>query len=201
MTTTEKPAAEATIELTPAERAAALDADELARLTGLVSHDVADDPFPVNAMDAIVFVSGNATQSAQYFISTWGMTLVAYAGPETGRRDSKAFVLESGSARFVITGAVEPTSPLADVHRRHGDGVVDLAIDVPDVDRCVAHAREQGATILDEPHDISDAHGTVRMAAIATYGDTRHTLVDRSAYTGPYLPGFVAKSSTFVKRP
>ena len=29
------------------------------------------------------------------------------------------------------------------------------------------------------------------MAAIATYGDTRHTLVERSGYSGPYLPGYV----------
>ena len=37
------------------------------------------------------------------------------------------------------------------------------------------HARAQGATILEEPHDVTDEHGTVRLAAIATYGDTRHT--------------------------
>ena len=30
------------------------------------------------------------------------------------------------------------------------------------------------------------------LAAIATYGDTRHTLVERSGYSGPYLPGFEA---------
>ncbi len=36
-------------------------------------------------------------------------------------------------------------------------------------------------------------------AAIATYGETRHTLVDRSRYDGPYLPGYVARSSTLVR--
>ena len=40
----------------------------------------------------------------------------------------------------------------------------------------------------------------MRIAAIAAYGDTRHTLVDRSRYTGPYLPGYVARTSSFVKR-
>jgi 4-hydroxyphenylpyruvate dioxygenase len=47
---------------------------------------------------------------------------------------------------------------------------------------------------------VSDEHGTVRIAAIAAYGDTRHTLVDRSRYSGPYLPGYVARTSSFVKR-
>ncbi len=120
------------------------------------------------------------------------MELVAYRGPETGHRDSQAYVLRSGAVRFVLTGGVDPDSRLLDHHRRHGDGVVDIALEVPDVGRCIAHARAQGATILEQPHDVSDEHGTVRLAAIATYGETRHTLVDRSRYAGPYLPGYVA---------
>ncbi|KAA5837386.1 4-hydroxyphenylpyruvate dioxygenase [Saccharopolyspora hirsuta] len=169
------------------------------RLVGLVEHDDTKDPFPVRALDAVVFVVGNATQSALFYQVAFGMELVAYSGPENGNRDHKAFVLKSGSARFVLKGAVDPDSPLADHHRRHGDGVVDLALDVLDVDKCVAHARAQGATVLDEPHDVSDEHGTVRTAAIATYGETRHTLLDRSRYTGPYLPGYVAQRGSYVK--
>jgi 4-hydroxyphenylpyruvate dioxygenase len=169
-------------------------------LVGFVDHDAAADPFPVNALDAVVFVVGNATQTAHFYQSAFGMELVAYRGPETGEPDHKAFVLRSGSARFVIKGGVRPDSPLLDHHRAHGDGVVDLAIDVPDVDRCIDHARAQGATVVVEPHDASDAHGTVRSAAIATYGHTRHTLVDRSRYDGPYLPGYEARTSRYVKR-
>jgi 4-hydroxyphenylpyruvate dioxygenase len=186
------------VELTPEERDAQLTADRLKQLVGLVEYDESTDPFPVTALDAVVFVSGNATQSAHFYQSAFGMTLVGYSGPETGNRDHKAFVLRSGSARFVVAGAVSPASPYADHHRKHGDGVVDLALEVPDVDKCVAHAREQGATVLDEPHDVSDEHGTVRIAAIAAYGDTRHTLVDRSGYRGIYLPGYVAQGSTMT---
>jgi 4-hydroxyphenylpyruvate dioxygenase len=185
-----------TVELTPEERDAHLTVERLKQLVGLVEYDESTDPFPVVAMDAIVFVSGNATQSAHFYQHAFGMTLVGYSGPETGNRDHKAFVLRAGSARFVIVGAVDPASPYADHHRAHGDGVVDLALEVRDVDKCVAHAREQGATILEEPHDISDAHGTVRRAAIAAYGQTRHTLLDRSGYDGVYLPGFVEQTST-----
>jgi 4-hydroxyphenylpyruvate dioxygenase len=128
------------------------------------------------------------------------MRLAAYSGPETGNRDHKSFVLTSGSCRFVITGGVDPNSTLLDHHRAHGDGVVDIALEVPDVDLCITHARAQGATVVEEPHDVTDEHGTVRVAAIAAYGDTRHSLIDRSRYTGPYLPGYVDRSSTYVKR-
>ncbi|GAA4870957.1 4-hydroxyphenylpyruvate dioxygenase [Kitasatospora terrestris] len=187
------------VELTPEELEAGLTAEQLRTLVGLVEHDAGNDPFPVTAQDAVVFVVGNATQTAQFYQAVFGMELVAYSGPETGRRDRKAFVLRSGSCRFVIKGGVLPDSPLLDHHRRHGDGVVDLALEVPDVDKCIAHARAQGATILEEPNDVSDENGTVRRAAIATYGETRHTLIDRSRYHGPYLPGYVARTSTVVR--
>jgi 4-hydroxyphenylpyruvate dioxygenase len=128
------------------------------------------------------------------------MELVAYSGPETGNRDRVSYVLRSGSVRFVFQGGVRPYSPVIAHHARHGDGVTDIALEVPDVDRCIEHARSQSATVLEEPHDVSDEHGTVRLAAIAAYGDTRHTLVDRSRYDGPYLPGYVARTSTYRKR-
>ena len=189
-----------TTSLTEDELRADLTLEQLKELVGLVEYDAGRDPFPVTGMDAIGFVVGNATQAAAYYQLAFGMELVAYRGPETGWRESKSFVLRSGSARFVLTGAVEPGSAVADHHRRHGDGVVDLALEVPDVDRCIEHARSAGATVLVEPHDEEDEHGRVRTAAIATYGETRHTLVDRSGYHGPYLPGFVARSSTVASK-
>ena len=187
-------------QLTDQERLAELDLETLQQLVGLVEHDDATDQFPVTGWDALVWAVGNATQAAQFYQSAFGMELVAYAGPETGNRDHHAYVLKSGAIRFVLKGGVDPDSDILDHHRVHGDGVIDIALEVPDVDRCIAHAESQGATILEEPHDLSDEHGTVRIAAIATYGETRHTLVDRSRYTGPYLPGYVARTSTLTKR-
>ena len=186
--------------LTQDELKADLTLEQLQQLVGLVEYDASRDPFPVTAMDAVCFVVGNATQTANFYQLALGMDLEAYRGPETGCRDSKSYVLRSGSARFVFTAGVSPDSPLLDHHRKHGDGVVDLSLSVPDVDKCIEHARSVGATILEEPHDVSDEFGTVRTAAIATYGETRHTLVDRKCYTGPYLPGY-AQASTTVTRP
>src|SRR5215212_9081180 len=164
--------------LTDDERLAELSLEQLQQLVGLVEHDPSRDPFPVSGWDALVWVVGNAVQTAHYFQSAFGMELVAYSGPETGNRDFHAYVLTSGAARFVVQGAYDPASPLADHHRRHGDGIVDIALTVPDVDRCITHARAQGATVVEEAHDVSDEHGTVRRAAIAAYGDTVHSLVD-----------------------
>jgi len=52
-----------------------------------------------------------------------------------------------------------------------------------------------GADPISPPHDISDAHGTVRLATIRTYGDTTHTLIQKTpgAYSGIFLPGYRAE--------
>ncbi|OEV02867.1 4-hydroxyphenylpyruvate dioxygenase [Streptomyces oceani] len=153
------------------------------------------DPFPVHGMDAVVFAVGNAKQAAHYYSTAFGMRLVAYSGPENGSRETASYVLESGSARFVFTSVVKPATEhgrfLQQHVAAHGDGVVDLAIEVPDVRAAYAYATEHGATGLEKPHEARDEHGTVLLAAIATYGEVRHTLVQRDGYSGAYLPGFV----------
>jgi 4-hydroxyphenylpyruvate dioxygenase len=154
------------------------------------------DPFPVKGMDAVVFAVGNAKQAAHYYATAFGMKLVAYSGPENGNRETASYVLESGSARFVLTSVIKPSTDwgrfLARHVAEHGDGVIDLALEVPDARAAYAHAIERGARSVAEPHELKDEHGTVVLAAIATYGETRHTLVERSGYDGPYLPGYVA---------
>jgi 4-hydroxyphenylpyruvate dioxygenase len=162
-------------------------------LIGGVAHDLGPDLFPVIGMDHVRFAVGNARQAAHFYSTAFGMTCVAYRGPEQGYRDAVEYVLVAGRVRFVLTGAARAGTPLGERVAAHGDGVSDLAIEVPDVDHAVAFARRQGATVLEEPCDSTDEYGTVRLAALATYGDTRHTLVDRSHYRGPFLPGFVAR--------
>ena len=154
----------------------------------------ATDPFPVTGLDHIRFYVGNAKQAAHFYSTAFGMTLVAYRGPEQGYRDHAEYVLRSGSAVFVLTGGVHRKAAATRHHERHGDGIADIALEVPDVDAAYAYATRQGATALEAPHDLADEHGTVRIAAIAAYGETRHTLIDRSRYTGAFLPGFVART-------
>src|SRR3954452_8050305 len=125
------------------------------------------DVFPVQGVDHLQFLVGNAKQAAHYYSTAFGMTCVAYRGPEHGYRDHAEYVLASGSARFVITGAVHAGAPSAAHVARHSDGIYDIALSVPDVDAAYRHAVSAGASSVQEPHDLSDEHGTVRVAAIA----------------------------------
>jgi 4-hydroxyphenylpyruvate dioxygenase len=150
------------------------------------------DVFPVTGMDAIVFAVGNARQAAHYYSTAFGMRCVAYRGPETGCRDEACYVLESGRARFVLRSPVRAGTSLGRHVAEHGDGVIDLAIGVQSAGAAYEYATAHGARGLAAPQTFEDDQGKAVLASIAAYGETRHTLVERSSYCGPYLPGYVA---------
>ena len=93
-----------------------------------------------------------------------------------------------------------PDSPVLDHHRKHGDGVVDLALEVPDVDRCIEHARSVAPR--------SSTSRTTSPTSTAPSGSPRSRRTARPAtpwstasrYDGPYLPGYVARTTTVARR-
>jgi 4-hydroxyphenylpyruvate dioxygenase len=144
----------------------------------------------LDGWDSVVMWVGNARSSAAFFMGTFGFSCVAYSGPETGVRNKASYVLSNGDIRLVIEGALVDADPIADHHRRHGDGVKYLCFQVADVDAAYHSLVARGAVALRAPWTESDAHGSVRYAAIATYGETVHLLVDRSDYQGVWGPGY-----------
>jgi 4-hydroxyphenylpyruvate dioxygenase len=163
--------------------------------------DSGADPFPINGTDYVEFYVGNAKQASHYYRTTFGYTLVAYRGPETGTRDRASYVLEQGKVRLVLTSPLGPDNEISDHVARHGDGVKDIALNVDDAAGLFQVAVERGATPVTAPHVLRDVHGEVVVAAIATYGDTIHTLVERRGYTGAFLPGFEPRSSGYQPDP
>ena len=162
---------------------------------------VAHDTFPINGTDYIEFYVGNAKQSAMFYRTAFGFDLLAYRGPETGVRDRASYLLQQDKIRFVLTSPIGPEGPIAEHIRLHGDGVRDLAFWVDDARDAHAKAVQRGARSVQEPTVMKDADGEVVIAAIATYGDTIHSIVERRNYTGLFLPGFVPKSSPFKAAP
>ena len=150
------------------------------------------DHMPLNGIDHVELWVGNAAQAAYFLKHAYGFTESAYSGLETGVRDRTSHVLEQGRIRLVVTGALRSGTDVAEHHRRHGDGVKVIALSVPDVDHAYREATARGAQGVAEPHAIADAHGSVRVADIATYGETIHRFVDRGDYFGAFLPGYAA---------
>ena len=93
------------------------------------------------------------------------------------------------------------TTPLNEEHEAsehikvHGDGVKDIAFQVEDADAAFNEAVKRGAKVAIEPYDWKDENGSVRRAAIKTYGDTIHSFISYNTnnghnYSGAFLPGF-----------
>src|SRR3954452_12312474 len=113
--------------------------------------DMSSDEFPVEAVDHVHFVVGNAKQAAHFYSTAFGMRCTAYRGPETGSRDTASYVVESGSARFVLTAEVHAGTDAGRHVRDHGDGVVDVALRVPDAAHAYELAVARGARGVMEP--------------------------------------------------
>src|SRR5690349_10046640 len=150
----------------------------------------AHDVFPINGTDYIEFYVGNAKQAAHYYQSAFGFQLSAYRGPETGTRDRASYLLTQGKIRLVLTSPMGPEGPVAEHIKKHGDGVRDLALWVDDARDAHAKAVERGARSVQAPTVMKDDSGEVVIAAIAIYGDTIHSLVERRNYRGLFMPGF-----------
>jgi 4-hydroxyphenylpyruvate dioxygenase len=65
---------------------------------------------------------------------------------------------------------------------------------VPDATEAYRQAVQRGARGIVEPYRLDDEFGSIELSAIATYGDTIHTFVNRADYAGPFKPGYVSVS-------
>ena len=159
------------------------------------------DFLPLNGTDYVEFYVGNARQASYYYRLAFGMKLVAYAGPETGVRNRASYVLEQGKVRFVLTTPLRPDGEVAEHVHRHGDGVHDVALWVDDAKQAWKETTKRGARSVREPFELRDEHGVVKLASIATYGDTIHTFVERNDYHGAFMPGYRAVQEDRLGRP
>ena len=163
----------------------------------LPATDKVADTFPINGTDYIEFWVGNARQAALYYRAAFGFELVGYRGPETGTRDRASYLLQQDKVRFVLTTAIKSDGPIADHVHKHGDGVRDIALWVDDARTAFAAAVERGAKPAMDPTVMKDDDGEIVIAAIHTYGDTIHSIVERKNYRGLFMPGFVPVDSPY----
>jgi len=159
------------------------------------------DFLPLKGTDHIEFYVGNARQAAYFYRTAFGMSLVAYAGPETGQRDRASYVVQQGKVRFVLTTSLRPDSPIAAHVAKHGDGVRVIALEVDDARQAWIETTKRGALSVSAPVETADDSGRILMSSIAAYGDTIHTFVERGHYNGTFLPGYRAEAEDTVARP
>jgi 4-hydroxyphenylpyruvate dioxygenase len=165
------------------------------------SETTTTDFLPLNGTDYIELYVGNAKQAAHFYKTAFGFQSLAYAGPETGVKDRVSYVLAQNKVRLMLTSPLHSNSPIAEHHKKHGDGVKVLALWVDDAYDAFEQTTKRGGKPFIQPATITDANGEVRLSGIHTYGDVVHVFVERKNYKGVFMPGFVKWESTYNPPP
>ncbi|KAL8849182.1 MAG: hypothetical protein Q9221_005808 [Calogaya cf. arnoldii] len=165
--------------------------------TNGTAHDVSSPQY--KGYHHITWYVGNAKQAASYYVTRFGFRYIAYQGLESGHRCVPSRVITNGDATFVICAPIRDANALekdtsasdqqllTEIHAhlvKHGDAVKDVAFEVDNVQAVYDRAVLNGAVSVQEPQTL------LVTAIIRTYGDTTHTLVEKSRYQGIFLPGF-----------
>ncbi|WP_103864965.1 4-hydroxyphenylpyruvate dioxygenase [Aquimarina sp. I32.4] len=152
----------------------------------------AGDFLPLLGTDYVELYVGNAKQAAYYYQTAWGFQIIAYAGLETGRKDSVSYVLQQDKIRLILTSPLQPDGEVNDHINAHGDGVKTVALWVDDATKSYEETVKRGAKSYMEPRVEEDEDGKVVFSGIHTYGETVHIFVERKEYHGVFLPGYIA---------
>ncbi len=158
----------------------------------------ASNPLGLKGVDHIEFIVDNADQWRDFFVNKYGMTVRAYGDNQSGLKGRRAFVVGQGRVNFLVA---EPqgTGAEADFMRwhldRHGCGVRDVAFNVKDAKHAFTEAQRRGA----KPARALFEDAGITHGAIAAYGDTVHSFVERRKH-GVFAPGYVNQPSGIEDR-
>ena len=161
--------------------------------------ETAKDFLPLKRIDHLEFYVGNAKQSSFFYQYVLGFNLTGYSGLETGNREKASYLLEQGKIRFVLSSPLTDDSFLAEHHKKHGDGVRDIAMEVDDAAKSYYETTNRGAKGVLEPTEMKDENGVIIKSSIQTYGDTIHSFIERKNYKGSFMPGFMNAESKGAK--
>jgi len=146
-------------------------------------------------IDHVHFFVEDALAQRDWFVETLGFQAIATAH----NAHSQTAVVRSGDTWFLVSSPLTAHSPVADYLTRHPPGVADVAIRVEQLQPLLEQAARWGATILQPLQQDWQEGQSVRWAAIAGWGDWRHTLVEAQSqrYKSVYdhvltLPWFLA---------
>ncbi|MEL7375258.1 MAG: VOC family protein, partial [Pseudomonadota bacterium] len=147
------------------------------------------NPMGVQGIDHVEFYVDDAESWSKKHEFVLGMRRRFRGDASTGRDGRNSIVVGQGRINFIFTEAAGDgtwADKVRDHHAKHGNGVKDVCFKVADVEKAIKHTEKVGATTLVQPHNEGGFHH----AAIATYGDTQHSLIHREDDT-EFGPGFV----------
>jgi len=161
----------------------------------------AQDFLPLLGTDYVEFYVGNAKQAAHFYKTAFGFQSFAYKGLETGSKDFVSYVLKQDKIRLILTTPLNSKSPINDHIVKHGDGIKIVALWVQDARKAFQETTSRGAKPYMKPTVETDKYGEIVKSGIYTYGETVHMFIERTNYSGVFMPGFKKWVSDYNPEP
>lgn len=140
-------------------------------------------------VDHIELYVSDLASSTSWLADGYGFAISASAGAGTVPAPARSVALGTDRIHLVLTRPLAREHPGTAYVERHGDGVSDIALRVADATAAFDEAVRRGATVVRPPA----RNGGVVTATIRSFGDVRHTFVQRDAGLDERaLPGFTA---------
>ncbi|MBN3290071.1 HPDL protein, partial [Polypterus senegalus] len=124
----------------------------------------------------------------------------------------RQLAFRKGAAVFLVNELQRAVPPVSDGTEYLPDLLYDAPVshvvntacnacfEVDDVEGSCERLQEQGCHLLVPPLEVEDQRGKVVYCVVKSIvGNVRHTLLDRTRYTGDFLPGFQSISSEVTK--
>lgn len=123
-------------------------------------------------IDYVEFYVEDIERSLAWLVDGYGFEVRAQSASASGTRSVN--VGQGGIDLFLTASSQD--HPARDYAERHGDGVGDIGIRVPDAAAAYAEAVRRGARPVAAPH----TRGAVTTATVVGFGDVTHTFVQRA---------------------
>src|SRR5947209_9795137 len=151
----------------------------------------------INHIDHIELIVGNSVQAAQFYKHVFGFNICGYAGPTTRPAGRMSYLVAQNDIRLILTSPTRSDNDIAAYLARHGEGVRDIAFNVEDTAGVFREAVERGAAPVQQPRTIEGKDGRLVIAKIGAFGQTVHSLIERSDMR-QFLPFFRNGASSNV---
>ena len=156
------------------------------------------DFLPLHGTDYIEYYVSNSLQAARFYQSSFGFQPLAYSGLSTGNNKFQSYVVQQDKIRLVFTSPLHSGSEIGKHIDKHGDGVKVIALLVEDSKKALDETVSRGAECIHDYKALKDEHGILEISGIRSYGETVHYFINRSKYSGVFLPGYQKWESSYA---
>jgi 4-hydroxymandelate synthase len=143
-------------------------------------------PFEAMTVDYVGFVVADVRAAAQHYVDGYGLAVYATAD----EAEFRSVAVGRNDIRLVLTQPLATSHPGAAYVARHGDGVTDIALRVPDATAAFEEAVRRGARAVSAPAAGGYPGSGLVTATVGGFGDVTHSFVQRPATVDDrVLPG------------